>query len=39
MLAKEPWYNSEMHEAKRFPRKLEDKWLKTKLEIDYDLFK
>ena len=39
MRAKAPWYNSEIHEAKRFRRKLEHKWLKTKLEIDYDLFK
>ena len=37
--AKAPWYHSEIHEAKRFRRKLEHKWLKTKLEIDYDLFK
>ena len=38
MRAKAPWYNSEIHEAKPFRRKLEHKWLKTKLEIDYDLF-
>ena len=37
--AKAPWYNSEIHEAKHFRRKLEHKRLKTKLEIDYDLFK
>ena len=39
MRAKAPWFNSETHEAIRFRRKLEHKWLKTKLEIDYDLFK
>ena len=39
MWAKTPLSNSEIHGAKRFRRKLEYKWLKTKLEIDYDLFK
>ena len=39
MRAKAPWYNSEIHEAKQFRWKPEHKWLKTKLEIDYDLFK
>ena len=34
MRAKAPWYNSEIHEAKRFHRNLEHKWLKIKLEID-----
>ena len=33
------WYNSEIREANCLRRKSEHKWLNTKLEIDYDLFK
>ena len=33
-----PWHNPKIHEAKRFRRKLEHIWLKTKLEFDNDLF-
>jgi hypothetical protein len=35
---RQPWYNSEIHQARRLRRKHEKKWRKTRLEIHHQLY-
>ena len=35
---RQPWYNSNIHEARRIRRKCEKKWRKTRLEVHHQLY-
>ncbi len=35
---RQPWYNSEIHDARRLRRKYERKWRKSKLDVDRQLY-
>ena len=34
-----PWYTQELHDAKHLKRKLENKWQKTKLTVDHEIYR
>ena len=34
-----PWYTQELHDAKHLKRKLENKWQKTQLTVDHEIYR